>query len=183
MEGSYGTVGFKNSFVDVDLWLIDNGSVPQRTNWNIASGLRPHVKTSLPSFPRTIADRISDWGMTPLFYLMTMPSYVCRGECFYQKELVLYSTDPPMTCTHGSWNMTDLFTYTVIGFMWVSAKFGICTVVIVNGTLVEEKMRRFKGECAHFSFNNYPIYTHDGASAKLSTCAAGIHVAWIPSSR
>ncbi len=32
----------------------------------------------------------------------------------------------------------------------------------VNGTLVEDKMRRFKGECAHFSFN-------DGASAKFST--------------
>jgi hypothetical protein len=53
--------------------------------------------------------------------------------------------------------------------MWVSAKFGTCTVVIVNGTLVEDKMRRFKGECAHFSFNKYPIYTHDGASAKFST--------------
>ncbi len=39
----------------------------------------------------------------------------------------------------------------------------------VNGTLVEDKMRRFKGECAHFSFNKCPIYTHDGASAKFST--------------
>ncbi len=39
----------------------------------------------------------------------------------------------------------------------------------VNGTLVEDKMRRFKGECAYFSFNKCPIYTHDGASAKFST--------------
>ncbi len=39
----------------------------------------------------------------------------------------------------------------------------------VNGTLVEDTMRRFKGECAHFSFNKCPIYTHDGASAKIST--------------
>ncbi len=39
----------------------------------------------------------------------------------------------------------------------------------VNGTLVEQKMRRFKGECACFVFNKYPIYTHDGASAKFST--------------
>jgi hypothetical protein len=38
-----------------------------------------------------------------------------------------------------------------------------------NGTLVEDKIRRFKGECAHFSFNKCPIYTHDGASAKFST--------------
>ncbi len=30
-------------------------------------------------------------------------------------------------------------------------------------------MRRFKGECAHFSFNKCPIYNHDGASAKFST--------------
>ncbi len=41
--------------------------------------------------------------------------------------------------------------------------------MIVNGTLVEDKMRGFKGECAHFSFITYPIYTHDGASAKFST--------------
>ncbi len=39
----------------------------------------------------------------------------------------------------------------------------------VNGTLVEDKTRRFKGECEHFSFNKCPIYTHDGASAKFST--------------
>ncbi len=41
--------------------------------------------------------------------------------------------------------------------------------MIINGTLVEDKMRGFKGECAHFSFNKHPIYTHDGASAKFST--------------
>ena len=39
----------------------------------------------------------------------------------------------------------------------------------VNGTLVEDKMRRFKGECEHFRFNKCPIYTHDGASSKYST--------------
>jgi hypothetical protein len=41
--------------------------------------------------------------------------------------------------------------------------------VRVNGTLVEDKMRRFKGECEHFRFNKCPIYTHDGAGAKFST--------------
>ncbi len=35
----------------------------------------------------------------------------------------------------------------------------------VNGTLVEDKMHRFKDECAH----RCPIYTYDGASAKSST--------------
>ncbi len=59
--------------------------------------------------------------------------------------------------------------HTVIRFLWVSAKFGTCTVVSVNGTLVEYKMRTFKGECAQFSFKKCPIYTHDGASAKFST--------------
>ncbi len=39
----------------------------------------------------------------------------------------------------------------------------------VNGTLTEDKMRRFKGECEHFSCNKCPIYAHDGASAKFST--------------
>jgi hypothetical protein len=41
--------------------------------------------------------------------------------------------------------------------------------VSVNGTLVEDKMRTFKGECAHFRFNKSLIYTHDGVSAKYST--------------
>ncbi len=45
----------------------------------------------------------------------------------------------------------------VIRFMWVSAKFGTCTVMSVNGALVEDKIRRFKGECAHFSFKNFPF--------------------------
>jgi hypothetical protein len=58
---------------------------------------------------------------------------------------------------------------TVIRFLGVSAKFSTCTVVRVNGTLVEDKMRRFKGECEPFRFNKCPIYTHDGASAKFST--------------
>ncbi len=39
----------------------------------------------------------------------------------------------------------------------------------VNGTLVEDKMHIFEGECADFSFNKCPIYAHDGASAKFRT--------------
>ncbi len=39
----------------------------------------------------------------------------------------------------------------------------------VNGILVEDKKRGFKGEGAHFSFNKCPIYTHDSASAKFGT--------------
>ncbi len=39
----------------------------------------------------------------------------------------------------------------------------------VNGTLVEDKMPRFKGECAYFSFKKCSIYTHDDARAKFST--------------
>ncbi len=58
--------------------------------------------------------------------------------------------------------------YTVIRFLWVSDKFGTCTDVSVNRTLVEDKMDRFKGECAHFSYKKCTIYIHDGASAKFS---------------
>ncbi len=57
--------------------------------------------------------------------------------------------------------------YTVICFLWVSAKFGTFTLVSVNGTQVEDKMRRFKGDGAQFIFNRYPIYTHDSANAKF----------------
>jgi hypothetical protein len=54
-------------------------------------------------------------------------------------------------------------------FVLPSAKFGTCTVVSVNGTLVEDKMRTFKGECACLSFDKCPVYTHDGANPKFST--------------
>jgi hypothetical protein len=70
-------------------------------------------------------------------------------------------------------SIVDLDPYhTVIRFVSVSAKFGTCTVVSVNGTLVEDKMRTFKGECAKcacLSFGKCPIYTHDGANAIFST--------------
>jgi hypothetical protein len=59
--------------------------------------------------------------------------------------------------------------YTVIRFVCVSAKFGTCTVVSVNGTLVEDKMFTFTLESTHFIFNKCPINTHDSASAKFST--------------
>ncbi len=61
------------------------------------------------------------------------------------------------------------YLYTVNRFVWVSAKFGTCTVVSVNCTPVEDKMRWFEGECAHFSCSKCPIYTLDGARAKFST--------------
>jgi hypothetical protein len=58
---------------------------------------------------------------------------------------------------------------TVIRFLWVSARFGTCTVVSVTGTPVEAKLCTFTLESTHFIFNLCPIYTHDGASAKFST--------------
>ena len=39
----------------------------------------------------------------------------------------------------------------------------------VNGTLVKDKLCTFTLESTHFIFNKCTIYTHDGASAKLST--------------
>ncbi len=41
-----------------------------------------------------------------------------------------------------------------------SSKFGICTVVSVNGTLVEAKMCTFTLESTHFIFNKCLIYVH-----------------------
>jgi hypothetical protein len=41
--------------------------------------------------------------------------------------------------------------------------------VSVYGTLIEDEMRRFKGECAHFCFSKCHMYIHDGASADFST--------------
>ncbi len=65
--------------------------------------------------------------------------------------------------------MSKLKVHTVTRFVWVSAKFGTYTVVSVNGTLIEDKLRRFKDEFSHFSLNKCPIYSHDGASDKFST--------------
>jgi hypothetical protein len=47
--------------------------------------------------------------------------------------------------------------YTVIRFVGVSAKFGTCTVVSVNGTLVEAKMCTFALKSTNFIFNKCPI--------------------------
>ncbi len=52
---------------------------------------------------------------------------------------------------------------------WFRAKFDTCTVVNINGTLVEAKMCSFTIESTPFIFNKCLIYTHDGASAKFST--------------
>jgi hypothetical protein len=53
--------------------------------------------------------------------------------------------------------------------------------VSVNGTLVEDKMCRFKGECAHLIFNKCPTFTQDGASAKFWNLAL-THTKRIPCS-
>ncbi len=57
----------------------------------------------------------------------------------------------------------------VIRFVWVSAKFGTCTVVSVNGTLVEPKMCTSTLESMLVIFNKCPINSHDDASTKFRT--------------
>jgi hypothetical protein len=54
-------------------------------------------------------------------------------------------------------------------YPFLVSKFGTCTVVSINGTLVEAKMFTFTLESTHFIFNYCPIYPHDDASAKFST--------------
>jgi hypothetical protein len=49
--------------------------------------------------------------------------------------------------------------YTVIPFVSISAKFGICTVVGLNGTLAEKKLKYAleTPKCAYFSFKYCPL--------------------------
>jgi hypothetical protein len=54
-----------------------------------------------------------------------------------------------------------MYTYTIhcypFRMSYCSAKFGTCTVVSVNGTLVEGKMCTFTLEPAHFIFTSVPF--------------------------
>jgi hypothetical protein len=50
-------------------------------------------------------------------------------------------------------NITSAHSYTVICFASISAKFGICTIVDVNGTLVEAKIHTSSDLSSYFSFN------------------------------
>jgi hypothetical protein len=76
------------------------------------------------------------------------------------------------TCSNTLIQCLSLISYNVVHFVSVSAKFGTCTVVNVNGTLVEAKMCTAQCtvtlECTHFIFNKFPIYTRDSASTKLA---------------
>jgi hypothetical protein len=54
--------------------------------------------------------------------------------------------------------ITVCYVRTEIRFVWVRAKFDACTVVSINGTIVEDKMCTFTLESTHFIFNNCPIY-------------------------
>jgi hypothetical protein len=87
-------------------------------------------------------------------------------HCIYDLSYLLQSTG---TNKNQPCFILRILPHTVIRFVWVSAKFGTCTVVSVNGTLVEAKMWTFTLESTHFIFNKCPIYTHDGASSKFST--------------
>jgi hypothetical protein len=51
------------------------------------------------------------------------------------------------------------YLFRIFGIMSLqcSAKFGLCTVVGISWTLVEDKIRTFLGECEHFSFNSCPV--------------------------
>ncbi len=63
----------------------------------------------------------------------------------------------PISCYKHTSSLVLIGRYTVIRFVWVSAKFGTCTVVRVNGALVEDIIGRFKGECAHLASTSVPF--------------------------
>ncbi len=64
-----------------------------------------------------------------------------------------------------------LLQWTVIRLVLISAKFGICTVVGLNGTVIEAKIGTWIGTlaCAYFSFNKCLIKTHDGSNVQFNT--------------
>ncbi len=47
--------------------------------------------------------------------------------------------------------------YTIIRFVSTSAKFSICTVMGLNETLLEDKMRKFKGGGEHLASTSVPF--------------------------
>jgi hypothetical protein len=71
-----------------------------------------------------------------LVILMNRNTTSGTGKC------LLYQCEQSMYCT-------SKYACTVIRFVWVSAKFGTCTVESVNGTLVAAKVRK----CAHSPLN------------------------------
>ncbi len=68
---------------------------------------------------------------------MTLEEYADKVN--YYRKLAEKHKDGARQST----NLAELYYCTVIRFVSTSAKFGICTVVGLNGTLVEDKMRTF----------------------------------------
>jgi hypothetical protein len=109
-------------------------------------------------------------GKLVLFFNKLLPlenhpkQYFCTTASHMSGGLVL-------AIARGNFALTraNKRSHTVIRFAWDSSKFGTCTVVSVNGTLIEAKMCTFTLESTNFVFNQCPIYTHDGASAKFRT--------------
>ncbi len=130
------------------------------------------------NFPHTVSKKIQNGAVAKSYMTNGLLIY---GEIFAHFLIrTLGSPSSYMTLQllhsefHYIWGKFEFLFYqcvivcTVIRFLWVSAKFGTCTVVSVNGTLVEDKLCTFTLESTNFIFNLYPIYTHDGASAKFS---------------
>ncbi len=69
-----------------------------------------------------------------------------------------------------------MYTETQTRFVSIGAKFGICTVVDLNGILVETKILTFSVASAYYSFNMCPIETNSGANAKFSKTREAKHV-------
>ncbi len=86
---------------------------------------------------------ILNWGgakMSPLLLTFSSEGVVKGGG------RIFFSSANQLQQTVQSLNLVIIRLYqstTVIRFVSTSAKFGICTVVDLNGTLVEDKMRIF----------------------------------------
>ncbi len=112
--------------------------------------------TCLPCMEWTVLPCM-EWTCLPcmLYTFYFILNFFFGGGFFFFKLYSALLHLPPLRfhCADGCWDRT----HTVIRFLWVRAKFNTCTVVRVNGTLVEDKMRRFKGECEHFASSSVPF--------------------------
>ncbi len=157
--------GWRDIWVAVDVW---SGEILPCWFIHFLSGASrlPDSRVTLPPLPPPPSYPRSEKILIHIFLYCSPCTLLCVCWCT-DSYSIQSGSDLLATSCQNITNKTTIYQCTVIRFVWVSAKFGTCTVVSVNGTLVEDKMRRFKGEGAQFSFNKCPIDTHDGASAKF----------------
>jgi hypothetical protein len=98
------------------------------------------------------------------FHAHCRVTYLCNvffSSAFYARQMIytLKSVfkSASQSFTQGLFELTKFCDTLLSVSCQVSAKFGTCTVVSLNGTLVVAKMFTLTLECTHFIFNKCPI--------------------------